>query len=147
MSEADEEIPISVTENGAVGSPVIAKRSAETVVVTADGQTVVIGGLMETQKTEVKRKVPILGDIPLLGLAFRRTIKEDQKKELLIFLTPYIVNTPQEMGVLSKREVEGLELAPQAFPREEVERFVENLEWNGEGRDNPEAYEPGPIEP
>lgn len=128
----DEEIPISVTENGTVGSPVIAKRSAETVVVTADGQTVVIGGLMESQKTEVKRKVPILGDIPLLGYAFRRTVREDQKKELLIFLTPYIVNTPEEMGVLSKRETEQLELAPQAFPQEEVDRFIEDLEWKEE---------------
>jgi len=135
----DEEIPIAVTENGTVGSPVIAKRSAETVVVTADGQTVVIGGLMETQKTEVKRKVPILGDIPLLGLAFRRTIREEQKKELLIFLTPYIVNTPEEMGVLSKRETERLEMAPQAFPREQVEQFIDNLEWGGEGAVPPEG--------
>jgi general secretion pathway protein D len=128
----DQEIPIAVTENGEVGSPVIAKRSAETVVVTADGQTIVIGGLMETVKTEVKRKVPVLGDIPLLGFAFRRTIREEQKKELLIFLTPYIVNTPEDMGVLSKREVDSLELTPQAFPREKVERFTDDLEWGGE---------------
>lgn len=128
----DEEIPIAVTENGSVGSPVIAKRSAETVVVTADNQTVVIGGLMETQKTEVRRKVPILGDIPLLGFAFRRTIKEDQKKELLIFLTPHIVNTPTELGQLSRRETEALELAPKAFPKEKVDRFLDGMELGGE---------------
>ena len=77
-------VPISDTAT----SPVIAKRSAETVVVTPNGETVVIGGLMESQQTENVRKIPILGDIPLLGLAFKRTVKEEIKKELLIFLTP-----------------------------------------------------------
>ena len=67
--------------------------NAETVVVTPNGQTVVIGGLMETQRVESVRKVPILGDIPLIGLAFKRTIKDDVKRELLIFLTPHIVST------------------------------------------------------
>ncbi len=50
---------------------------------------------METQKTESVQKFPILGDIPFLGAAFRRTIKADQKRELLIFLTPYIVNSAE----------------------------------------------------
>ena len=78
-------VPISST----VSAPVIAKRSAETVVVTPNGQTVVIGGLMETQRIENIRKIPLLGDIPGLGAAFRRTIKSDVKKELMIFLTPH----------------------------------------------------------
>jgi len=126
----DETIPISVDNQGnSVGSPVIAKRSAETVVVTANGQTVVIGGLMETVKTEVIRKVPVLGDVPLLGLAFRRTVRDDQKKELVIFLTPHIVNTPEELGQLSRRETDRLELAPVAFPKERVGQVLEGVEW------------------
>jgi general secretion pathway protein D len=130
----DETIPISVDNQGnTVGSPVIAKRSAETVVVTANGQTVVIGGLMETLKTEVKKKVPVLGDIPLLGLAFRRTTRDEQKKELMIFLTPHIVNTPEELGRLSRNRTDTLEMAPRAFPKGTSGPVLEGIEWrNGD---------------
>ena len=136
----DEEIPISDT----VGSPVIAKRSAETVVVTADGQTVVIGGLIETVKTEVETKVPVLGDIPLLGWAFKRKQKEDAKKELLIFLTPHIVNTPAQLGALSRRETSKLELAPKSFPKAQVEQFLDGMEI---GPDAAEEPQPEPTHP
>jgi general secretion pathway protein D len=95
---------------------------------TADGQTVVIGGLMETVKTDVVTKVPLLGDIPLLGWAFKRKQKEDVKKELLIFLTPHIVNTPTQLGALSRREAAALELAPKAFPKAKVEQFLEGMD-------------------
>lgn len=108
-------VPISSTAS----APVIAKRSAETVVVTPNGQTVVIGGLMETQRTESVRKVPILGDIPLIGLAFKRTVKENVKRELLIFLTPYIVNTPQGLPNLTTRELDQTELIDHAFTDKE----------------------------
>jgi general secretion pathway protein D len=123
----DRTIPISET----VSSPVIAKRSAETVVVTPNGRTVVIGGLMETQKTESVRKVPILGDVPLLGLAFRRTIRDEVKKELLIFLTPYIVNDPEGLEALSRREVDNTRLAPKAFSREVVDQHLEGTQLHG----------------
>jgi type II secretory pathway component GspD/PulD (secretin) len=132
----DETIPISVDNQGnTVGSPVIAKRSAETVVVTANGQTVVIGGLMETLKTEVKRKVPVLGDIPLLGLAFRRTTRDEQKKELMIFLTPHIVNTPEELGHLSRNRTDTLEMAPRAFPKATAGPVLDGIEWRNSDAD------------
>ncbi len=60
-------------------APVISKRSAETVVVTPHAQTVVIGGLMQTQKTSNIQKIPLLGDIPYLGAPFRRTITSNTK--------------------------------------------------------------------
>ena len=132
----DETIPISVDNQGnTVGSPVIAKRSAETVVVTANGQTVVIGGLMETLKTEVKKKVPVLGDIPLLGLAFRRTTRDEQKKELMIFLTPHIVNTPEELGHLSRSRADTLEMGPRAFPKATSGPVLDGIEWKSGAAD------------
>jgi len=76
---------------------------AETVVVTGSGKTVVIGSLMERNKNESVRKIPLLGDIPIPGMAFRRKIKEDTKTELLIFLTPFVVNQP---GVTSETDLE-----------------------------------------
>ncbi len=118
----DQTIPI--TDN--VNAPVFAKRSAETVVVTADGKTVVIGGLMERNKTESIRKVPILGDIPVLGWAFRRKIKEDTKTELLIFLTPYVVNRPDELESLTRSETDQTELTPNVLPGEPLDKYLDN---------------------
>ena len=81
----------SVQISESVSAPTFAKRSAQTLVVVPNGMTVVIGGLMEDQETEEVRKVPLLGDIPLVGQLFRRTIKTKSKTELLIFLTPHVV--------------------------------------------------------
>jgi general secretion pathway protein D len=120
-SLTDQTVPISNT----VSSPVIAKRSAETVVVTPDTKTVVIGGLMETQKVESVQKVPLLGDIPLLGAAFRRTIKNDVKRELLIFLTPFIVNRPSGLGALTSSEIKKTELMRKAFTSDDLDRYLD----------------------
>ena len=57
----------------------------------ADGQTVVLGGIYETERREVIRKVPYLGDIPFVGVLFRSTQRVDNKAELLIFVTPRIL--------------------------------------------------------
>lgn len=87
--------------------PVFATRSAQTVVVTPNGKTVVIGGLMQDNKVESERKVPFLGDIPILGSLFRRTVKKDTKTELLIFLTPFIVENPHDLVSLTEQERSG----------------------------------------
>jgi general secretion pathway protein D len=118
----------TVTISDGVEAPVFAKRAAETVVVTPHGKTVIIGGLMEKNKIESKRKVPILGDIPLLGWAFRRTIKEDTKTELLIFLTPYIVQDPRQLGELTTLESRNAELPSKAFTEAELQQFIGDVE-------------------
>ena len=118
----DQTIPITDTVN----APVFAKRSAETVVVTGSGKTVVIGGLMERNKTESIRKIPILGDIPVLGWAFRRKIKEDTKTELLIFLTPYVINQPDALEALTRRETDQTELTPNLLPGEPLSKYIDN---------------------
>jgi general secretion pathway protein D len=119
----DQTVPISDT----VSAPVIAKRSAETVVVTPHGQTIVIGGLMETQKTESVQKIPILGDIPFFGIPFRRTIKADQKRELLIFLTPFIVNDTPGIARETSAELSNAQLVDRAFSKNELSRYLDGL--------------------
>jgi general secretion pathway protein D len=113
-------VPISNT----VSSPVIDKRSADTVVVTASERTVVIGGLISTQTTDRDSKVPILGDIPLLGYAFKRKQKSDTKTELLIFLTPRVIPSPDDLPGASASERQKLDLAPKAFPPQDLERYI-----------------------
>lgn len=118
-------------------APVINKRSAETVVVTSHAQTVVIGGLMEKNRVETTRKVPLLGDIPLLGLPFRRKIKEDVKTELLIFVTPYVVQTPREITGLNADEMKRTTLSQGAFKRADIENILEGIPL--EAKDDPKA--------
>jgi len=118
----------TVTIQEGVEAPVFAKRAAETVVVTPHGKTVIIGGLMEKNKVESKRKVPLLGDIPVLGWAFRRTVKEDTKTELLIFLTPYIVQDPSQLGQMTAMESGDAQLPSKAFNQEELDHFLGDVE-------------------
>jgi general secretion pathway protein D len=105
-------------------APVIDKRSADTVVVTPSDQTVVIGGLISTQNIEGESKVPLLGDIPLLGYAFKYKTKAKTKTELLIFLTPHVVKRPEDLGQLAQAEQAKLELAPKTFDKGEMNKFV-----------------------
>lgn len=125
ISSLNRSTTVEVQEG--VAQPVIDKRSADTVVVTSSGKTVIIGGLIEKQKNDQVRKIPLLGDIPLLGAAFRRTIKVDTKTELLIFLTPYVMQTPGDLVKLSDREGQGMEMAPKAFTEEELQKFLDGL--------------------
>jgi protein transport protein HofQ len=57
-----------------------------------DGQTIAIGGLRTSDDTEIVRKVPILGDIPILGIPFRNLNQSKESRELIIFITPHIIS-------------------------------------------------------
>lgn len=117
---------LSIPISAGVNAPVIDVRSADTVAVTADGQTIIIGGLMEADKSQTDTKIPFLGDIPLLGNLFKRRQRSDTKTELLIFLTPHIVQNPTELASLSARErykSEGMK----SFPEQDLSRFLDSL--------------------
>ena len=83
---------------------IFATRSASTRVAVKDGQTIVIGGLIQDQTSETVRKIPLLGDIPIAGNLFKRTQKSKAKTELLIFLTPYVAAEPTELTPISEAE-------------------------------------------
>ena len=72
--------------------PILITREAETQILMRDGETIVIGGLLKDVKTKGYHKVPILGDIPLLGMAFTRRTDDVEKIDLLIFITARIAN-------------------------------------------------------
>jgi type IV pilus assembly protein PilQ len=72
--------------------PSIDTRTITTQVLVNDGQTVVLGGILETEKIDTTTKVPLLGDIPVLGHLFKVTSKSDNKDELLVFVTPKILH-------------------------------------------------------
>jgi type IV pilus assembly protein PilQ len=71
--------------------PSIDTREITTQVLVNDGQTVVLGGILETERRETEKKVPYLGDVPVLGRLFKTTGRTNNKDELLIFVTPKIL--------------------------------------------------------
>lgn len=99
-TRSTETVAISEDLNAAA----FAKRSAETRVAVHDGQTIVIGGLIEDQVNDTVKKVPLLGDIPIVDLLFKRTIKEKTKTELLIFLTPHVAKDARGLTPISNAE-------------------------------------------
>lgn len=87
------DLRISQDSLGAIvsGTPLINTNNIHTKVLVKDGDTIVLGGIYRTQKTTSVTKTPVLGDIPILGRLFRRTIRMQGKQELLVFITPQII--------------------------------------------------------
>jgi type IV pilus secretin PilQ/predicted competence protein len=85
--------------------PIIDKRKAETNLLVKDGQTIVIGGLRQTTDNFDMQKVPVLGDVPFLGLFFRSKVRKKVETELVIFVTPHIIQT----SLLTDKEMELLQ--------------------------------------
>ncbi|MBL9127432.1 MAG: hypothetical protein JNL97_07290 [Verrucomicrobiales bacterium] len=120
---SDQTVAISAGFN----APVINTRSADTVVVTPDGQTVVIGGLMQKTKTESEGKIPFLGDIPGLGSLFKNKSRSGSTTELLIFLTPHIVKRPSQLAGMTSAAQNNLQLVPQSFTEQELNRYLQDV--------------------
>ncbi len=99
--------------------PIIDSRKAETNVMVRDGETIVIGGLRKKEDTTTIDKFPILGDIPLLGKLFRKTVRAKVDTELLIFVTPHISG---EAVVFTKREAELLGAAEEMKGKEKSKK-------------------------
>ena len=80
---------------------------ADTTMMVKDGETIVLGGLMKDTKSTTEKKIPFLGDIPILGWFFRSTEKEVKKTEILIFITPHILTNENRESV-SRKEIEAI---------------------------------------
>jgi type IV pilus assembly protein PilQ len=91
LDVSDDSVGQQVTSATGGTVPSIDTREIITQVLVNDGQTVVLGGILETTKSKSANKIPFLGDIPILGYLFRSTIDINNKTELLIFITPKIL--------------------------------------------------------
>jgi general secretion pathway protein D len=133
-SELDTSTPGQVITygNSLLGSqpvyaPNINIRSANTVVITPDAQTVVIGGLISDTKSASDSKIPFLGDIPLLGNLFKTSAKATSKTELLMFLTPHIMKAPSQLSGMSAAELNRSVLITNSVSEQELDRFLERV--------------------
>lgn len=102
--EIEQESSAKGTPEGTLGAVPITKRTAKTTVVVKDQQTVVIGGLMQDTYTTSKSKVPILGDIPVLGFLFSSTKRESRKTNLLLILTPHVIREQDDLRRIYERK-------------------------------------------
>jgi general secretion pathway protein D len=123
-SVSSQSTVISSGTNGSISTPYINIESANTVVVTPNGQTVAIGGMMQDQNTVTDSKIPLLGDIPGIGLLFHHKIKAVNKTELIIFLTPYVIHTPEDLVRMTIDERSRTEMTPAAFPQKEMNQYL-----------------------
>ncbi len=73
------------------GVPAIDKKEAITEVLVRDGDIVVIAGIYSIEKADNQERVPLLGSIPILGYFFKKTVKSDDRRDLLIFISPKII--------------------------------------------------------
>jgi len=148
-----------------VASPIITKRSVDTVVTVKDGQSVVIGGLIQTTEEQRRTKVPYLADIPILGLPFRTKKDTNVKTELLVILTPRVI--PGEAGMaeplvqdVTEQSVDRLEdpskiqdylerirLEVKRKREKEAELIDEKMFHEGEPTTAPAPSSPGAVAP
>lgn len=95
-----------------VSPPPISERIVETSVTIPDGHTMIVGGVLQDDKTKIENKIPILGDLPLLGWLFRSKSDTQRKTNLYIFITPHIIGDDfanlDDMSYKSLKEVEAL---------------------------------------
>jgi general secretion pathway protein D len=121
-----------------VNARILDNRAAQSRVAVRDGQTIVIGGLMEDRKTDTVRKVPLLGDIPWLGALFRHTKTTQTKTELLIFITPHVARVPDDLKPMSESEEAGSKVIRDAV---EPGAFQEHMEGMKRGAAPPRPEE------
>ncbi len=103
--DVDQEISDVESQNYNGMGPATSKRAVKTTVVARDQQTVVIGGLMADRISENVTKIPILGDIPVIGFFFRNTVKEVKKSNIIIAITPYVVSDLSDLRRVAEKKL------------------------------------------
>ena len=104
--ELSEEISNEGAPVGDLAAVPIEKRTAKTTLIVRDQQTVVIGGLMRDSATNSEVKIPVLGDIPILGVLFKQTRRVKSKSNLLLILTPYVIRDQDDLRVIFERKMQ-----------------------------------------
>ena len=94
---------------GSLDRPATLKRTIETTVVIDDGNTLVIGGLIDDQLTRDETKVPCLGDVPYLGWLFKSHSDSNEKSNLYFFLTPHVIKSHNEIEEIKNKKKEEID--------------------------------------
>lgn len=114
--EVNQEISNVAASQGSASDIITSKRAIEAMVQVDDGQIIVLGGLIEDDVEDTVSYVPVLGEIPLIGNLFKKKTKSAVKTNLMVFLRPKIVRTPEDLAALTEsryRYMQGEELRSQ----------------------------------
>ncbi len=99
--QINQEVSAPIPPSGSIDSPSIDRRTVQTQVTVADGDTVAIGGIIQESNIYSQSRVPVLGKIPILGAAFGSTNRSQSKTELIILLTPRVIYDETEVVTMS----------------------------------------------
>ena len=102
--EIEQRIEELMTTQGST-TPITSKREIKTNVLVGNGETIVLGGLIKEAEKALRNRVPLLSYIPLIGNLFKSNEKQREKIDLMIFLTPYILETPQQASEITNQIV------------------------------------------
>ncbi len=131
------------------GGFIVDRRETTTQLIVKDGQTIVISGILRKENTDIVRKVPLLGDIPLLGLLFRSTEKELRDIELLMFITPVVVENDVDRDRMNdpyKQRLQELRNQLQDPDTESMRMFDSKPKQKEAGETPPESAPQSPAE-
>jgi type II secretion system protein D len=142
--EASQQTGSTVDVGQGVTSPVFFRREAETTITVRDNETVVLGGLITSTMDNREQKVPIIGDIPGLGMLFRNQNDQFRRTELLIVLTPHVVRTVDDMRRISVIERDRLETISQDVLQNEL---MQGLQKKDDELLSDEAFQAEPADP
>ena len=98
----------AVVSNAGFSDIVTSKRTIDTTILADDGQTIVLGGLIEDNLTEIDSRVPFFGDIPVAGRLFRNTTTDRQRRNLLVFLRPTVLRDGTDVEGVTNRKYDGV---------------------------------------
>ncbi|MCB9692121.1 MAG: type II secretion system secretin GspD [Alphaproteobacteria bacterium] len=119
VQELEEEIT-------AGAGPTTSQRKVETVVLVGDNQTAVLGGLVANTTTKAETKLPVLGDLPLVGVLFRGSRDRSRKSNLMVFLTPHIIDDPEDIVEVQRvKEAQRQEFLRRFYGRSRDEQLEE----------------------
>jgi general secretion pathway protein D len=127
--EIEQELSDVAGIDQVTGQVITSNRSAQTVVVVRNQDSVVIGGLVRDRETRDESKVPLFGDIPLLGFLFKRQQKTVSKVNLILILTPYIIRGPDDFRKIFERKMEEREEFVNRFYGTSVE-YRAAIDWD-----------------
>ncbi len=113
------EISRIVPGSTALGNFIFDRREVTTHVIVRNGQTIMLSGIIRQEEFNEVRKVPLLGDVPLIGVLFRSVDKGTRNRELVLFITPRVMGTPEEVEAAMQKPRETLNKIEESMQRHE----------------------------
>ena len=114
FQEASSIVNGSLTNSSGV---ITSKRAIESNVIAEDGQIIALGGLMENSSADGTDKVPVIGDVPFLGVFFKNEVKKQSKTNLMIFLRPYVIRNSEQSEAITNAQKNNVNGIDKSFPQ------------------------------